>query len=88
MSRILVTAATGNVGTPLVRALRQKEMNFTAATRDAEKARDQLGQPVDTVFLDYEDPDSFGPALEGHQLLFLCGPSGDPQCRRAYPADG
>ncbi len=78
MSRILVTAATGNVGAPLVNALQQKNLDFTAATRNAEKARDQLGESVDTVFLDYEDPDSFGPALEGHQLLFLCGPSGTP----------
>lgn len=78
MDRILVTAASGNVGAPLVKALKQKRLNFTAATRDSEKTRDQLGESVDTVFLDYEKPDSFGPALEGHQLLFLCGPSGTP----------
>ncbi|MFH5831741.1 NmrA family NAD(P)-binding protein [Halalkalibaculum sp. DA3122] len=78
MSQILVTAATGNVGTPLVHALKQKDLNFTAGTRDAEGAQDQLGESVDTVFLDYEEPDSFGPALEGHQQLFLCGPSATP----------
>lgn len=78
MSRILVTTATGNVGTPLVNALKQKDVNFTAATRNAEKARDQLGDSVDTVFLDYEKPDSFGPVLQEHDHLFLCGPSATP----------
>lgn len=78
MSQILVTAATGNVGAPLVNALQQKNMDFTAATRNAERAREKLGPSVDTVFLDYEDSGSFGPALEGHDLLFLCGPSGTP----------
>lgn len=78
MSQILVTAATGNVGAPLVHTLQEKDIDFTAATRNPEKARNQLGESVDTVFLDFEEPDSFGPALEGHQLLFLCGPSGTP----------
>ncbi|MDZ7694626.1 MAG: NmrA family NAD(P)-binding protein [Balneolaceae bacterium] len=78
MSRILVTAATGNVGTPLIHSLKKKDLNFTAATRDAERARGQLGESVDTVFLDYEEPDSFGPALQGHDQLFLCGPSATP----------
>lgn len=78
MKKTLVTAATGNVGTPLVNALQQKNMDFTAATRDAAKARDLLGESVDTVFMDYEEPDSFGPAVKRHNLLFLCGPSGTP----------
>lgn len=78
MSKILVTAATGNVGAPLVNALKLKGLSFTAATRNAEEARGQLGEDVETVFLDYEDSGSFGPALEGHDLLFLCGPSGTP----------
>lgn len=75
---ILVTAATGNVGTPLVKALQEKEMSFTAGTRDAENAREQLGSSVDTVYLDYEDSSTFGPALDGKELLFLCGPSATP----------
>jgi len=78
MSRILVTAATGNVGTPLVHALQQKDIDFTAATRDDQKAHEQFGESLDTVFLDYEQPDSFGPALQGHDQLFLCGPSATP----------
>lgn len=78
MRRILVTAATGNVGAPLVKTLQQKDMNFTVATRNAERAKDQLGQSINTTYFDYEEPDSFGSAVEGHDLLFLCGPSATP----------
>ncbi|HYW35720.1 MAG TPA: NmrA family NAD(P)-binding protein [Balneolaceae bacterium] len=78
MDQILVTAATGNVGAPLVKALQRRDMPFEAATRDAENARRQLGEPLNTVYLDYEDASSFDPALEGNDLLFLCGPSGTP----------
>jgi uncharacterized protein YbjT (DUF2867 family) len=77
-NQILVTAATGNVGAPLVKALQRKDMPFTAATRDAERARSQLGEPLSTVYFDYEDASSFGDALSGNDLLFLCGPSATP----------
>jgi uncharacterized protein YbjT (DUF2867 family) len=77
-NQILVTAATGNVGAPLVKALQRKDMPFVAATRDAERARDQLGESLDTVYFDYEDASSFGDAVSGNDLLFLCGPSGTP----------
>lgn len=76
--QILVTAATGNVGAPLVKALQQKNTPFQAATRDAEKAREQLGKPLDTVYFDYEDPSGFSEAVKGNDLLFLCGPSATP----------
>lgn len=75
---ILVTAATGNVGTPLVKALQRKGMPFEAATRDADRAREKFNDSLDTVYLDYEEPSSFGQALEGKELLFLCGPSATP----------
>lgn len=75
---ILVTAATGNIGAPLVHALGKKQMEFKAATRDAQKAKKQLGSHVDTVHLDFADPQTFKPALEGIETLFLCGPSATP----------
>ncbi len=77
-NQILVTAATGNVGAPLVKALQRKDMPFEAATRDAEKAREQLGDSVNTVYLDYEEPSSFSDAVQGNDLLFLCGPAATP----------
>ncbi len=77
-SKILITAATGNVGTPLVKALQKKQIPFTAATRHEEGAKTKLGSPLDTVYLDFEEPSSFVPALKGKEILFLCGPSGTP----------
>jgi|GEM_PF-966446 len=76
--RIIVTAATGNIGRPLVKALQYKDMNFEAATRDTDRAREQLGRSLDTVYLDYEEPSGFNDALSGNDLLFLCGPSATP----------
>lgn len=77
-SKILVTASTGNIGLPLSKALHRKGIHFTAATRDAEKAKKEFGFDTDTVHLDFKDPSGFSQALEGKELLFLCGPSATP----------
>ncbi len=79
---ILVTASTGNVGRYVSEALHEKQIPFTAATRDAEKAREQWGFEPGTVYLDYREPSGFGKALEGKELLFLCGPAGTPEAPR------
>ncbi len=75
---ILVTAATGNVGQYVAKALQKKQIRFSAATRDAEKAKEKLGDSVTTVFLDFNDKSSFAPALEGKEIVFLSGPSATP----------
>lgn len=77
-SKILVTASTGNIGLPLSKALHQKGIPFTAATRDAEKAFEQFGFETETAFLDYKDPAGFSEALKGIETLFLCGPAATP----------
>lgn len=77
-SKILVTASTGNIGIPLSKALHEKGIPFTAATRDAEKAFEQFGFETETVFLDYKDPAGFPEALKDIETLFLCGPSATP----------
>ncbi len=77
-SKTLITASTGNVGQWLTRALRREGISFTAATRNPEKAFDKWGFEAPTVDLDFRVPHSFIPALEGKELLFLCGPSATP----------
>ena len=77
-SKILVTASTGNIGLPLSKALHEKGIPFTAATRDAEKAFEKFGFETDTAFLDFKDPAGFSEALKGIETLFLCGPSATP----------
>jgi len=77
-SKILITASTGNVGSPLSKALYKKQIPFTAATRDPEKAMEKFEFETDTVYLDFKDPSGFENALKGKEILFLCGPSATP----------
>ncbi len=77
-SKILITASTGNIGLPLSKALHNKGIEFTAATRNAEKAFEKFGFETETVPLDFKDPAGFSEALNGVETLFLCGPSATP----------
>ena len=77
-SKILITASTGNIGLPLSKALHEKGIHFTAATRDADKAFKQFGFETETVHLDFKEPKGFAEALKGIETLFLCGPSATP----------
>ena len=58
--RLLLTGATGFVGRHLDAALRETDWEVRRGTRDREKA----AQPG-WVYLDVEDSDSIGPALQG-----------------------
>lgn len=77
-SKILITSSTGNVGLPLSKKLNIDNVEFTAATRDAGRAIELFGFEPDTAYLDFKDPTGFAKALEGKELLFLCGPSATP----------
>ncbi len=77
-SKILITASTGNIGLPLSKALHEKGIPFTAATRNAEKAFEKFGFKTDTAYLDFKDPEGFPEALKDVETLFLCGPSATP----------
>lgn len=65
-SPILVTGATGNVGAPLVRALRSAGAEVRPASRGN---RDPAG-----VSFDFTDPATWGPAFTGVQSMFLVRP--------------
>lgn len=69
--RILVLGATGNVGTPLVRALLAKGESVRAASRSGRA----LGEAGGVVF-DYADPATFGPAFEGVDRAYVVLPAG------------
>ena len=67
--RILVTGATGQVGRATVLRLKEEpSVQVIAAARTPAKARD-LGVP--TVALDFDKIETFGPALEGIDRVFL-----------------
>jgi uncharacterized protein YbjT (DUF2867 family) len=70
---ILVTGATGTVGSEVVKQLQRANAKFKIAQRAKEKAS---SQSADSVLFDYDDPSTFAPALKGIDKLFLLSPPG------------
>jgi uncharacterized protein YbjT (DUF2867 family) len=68
---ILVTGATGTAGSQVVRALRARGARVRAFVRDAEKARQRLGDEVELAVGDFADPSSVRAALEGVDAMLL-----------------
>jgi uncharacterized protein YbjT (DUF2867 family) len=67
---ILVTGATGNVGSQVVRQLGDRGAKLRVFVRDPDRAAQILGD-VDTVTGDFAEADSLRAALDGVQRLFL-----------------
>lgn len=68
-TRILVMGATGQVGSAVLSALaEQPTVEVVAAARQVEKA-DHLGVPV--VYLDLDKFETFAPALQGVESIFM-----------------
>lgn len=74
MTAILVTGATGTVGSALVGALGEGGARVRALVRDAARAAEQFGGDVDLAVADFADLRSVEAALAGIDTLFLaCG---------------
>jgi uncharacterized protein YbjT (DUF2867 family) len=71
---ILITGATGNVGTEVVRELQRKGIPFRVGAYDAAKAATQLKITADIVPFDFLDPGTFQKAFEGIERMFLVRP--------------
>ena len=71
MQKILVTGATGNVGSRVVHKLRERGMPVRAFVRDADKAVGMLGEEVEIAAGDFGDPGSIRAALDGVDGVFL-----------------
>jgi uncharacterized protein YbjT (DUF2867 family) len=74
--RILVSGATGNVGSEVVRYLVEDESDVIvrAGSRDPDRAAAQLGYDIEYTALDFADSDTLRPAFEGVDKLFLMRP--------------
>ena len=72
---ILVTGPGGTIGAATVAALRARNARFKVAVRDTAKA----AEGVEAVRLDWDDLDSYLPALEGAERLFLLTPNSERQ---------
>lgn len=80
--KILVLGATGTVGSELVARLEERGERVRAATRNpSEAARTESGS-TEYVRFDLEQPETFGPALDGVDRVFLIARPGDEQADR------
>ena len=75
MGVVLVTGATGNVGSSAVHALCSRGVPVRALVRDSTKAVEKLGEGVELMIGDFSDLASVHRALAGVDRLFL--PSAD-----------
>ena len=81
-TRVLVTGATGRVGTAVVETLLDRESKVTvrAAARDEASVTDRFGtegslpETLEAVEFDFEKPETWGAALDGIDHLFLMFP--------------
>jgi uncharacterized protein YbjT (DUF2867 family) len=72
---ILVTGATGNVGSAVLAELRRRGATVRAFVRDGSAP---LPEGVEVAVGDFEDPDSIRAALDGVDRLLLCSASAPP----------
>ncbi len=73
---ILVTGATGNIGSELVRLLKTGGHAVRALSRDGEKAKRALGEGVEIAVGDFDQPESIAKALVGVERAFFVGNAG------------
>jgi uncharacterized protein YbjT (DUF2867 family) len=71
---ILVTGASGNVGTPVVNALQAAGCKIRAADLDVQKLREKFGNSAECVRFDFSDPATFAPTFTGVEKMFLMRP--------------
>lgn len=76
---ILVTGASGNVGTALLTRLHADGVAARAAYRDPHTTGQVIRSGGRAVTLDLAVPDTIGPALDGIETVFLLGATGPDQ---------
>jgi len=69
-NKILVTGATGNIGSEIVKSLKTKNADFVAGTSNGEAIKE-----VETVKFNFADRDSIRNAFKGISTFFLLLPS-------------
>lgn len=79
---VLVTGATGTIGSGVVRALRRRGLATRAFVRDRARGSAVLGDDVELATGDLAHPSSVREALRGVQRLLLCTPNDPEQVRR------
>lgn len=71
---ILVTGATGTVGSRVLEELVSRDVTVRAAFRDSDREQAALPEGVAWVEFDFERPETWGTAFEGVDAMFLMRP--------------
>lgn len=74
----IVTGATGNVGSALIKALISKGEKVTAITRDRSKAEKMFGNTVEIVQADVMDTNTLHQIFKRGAAVFILNPPADP----------
>jgi uncharacterized protein YbjT (DUF2867 family) len=83
---ILVTGATGTVGTEVVRLLADRGATIRAFVRDPKRAREKLGGSIELAAGDFSEPETVRLAAGGCGELFLLTRDGPDQVEHAVSA--
>jgi uncharacterized protein YbjT (DUF2867 family) len=81
--KILVTGATGNVGSAVLGNLGTTDVNLRALAHDESKARSINDRGVEAVVGDFLEPETLIPALEGVSTVLLITPIHPEQVTQA-----
>ncbi|MFW6035700.1 MAG: SDR family oxidoreductase [Halothermotrichaceae bacterium] len=74
IDKILITGATGNVGSEIIKLLEDKRCKITAAVRDITKAKKQLKHNIDYTRLDFLKQETYQNVLKNVNKIFLVRP--------------
>jgi uncharacterized protein YbjT (DUF2867 family) len=74
-AKILLTGATGNTGQPIVQELRRRGISFAVMSHSKAKLAEFKAQGIETVYGDFDLPDTLELALTGIEKAYLvCTP--------------
>ena len=82
-AKILITGATGKVGSALLDNLGNADIDLRALAHDESEAHALGERGVETVPGDFLEPETLGPALEGASAVFLLTPIHPQQVHQA-----